>query len=127
MFALLLFTFDNKDIHSFIHFSRTTPIPNESAAEEFPNQDTPREEQTEIDRRLTQPLRYDYDMYHTKRGVAFIFNHEKFDDSNLGRRYGTEVDAENLKKTFENLGFEVRLFNDQSVLEMRDILRKCEY
>ncbi len=44
-------------------------------------------------------------------------------------RNGTEKDEENVKETFSNLGFKIKICNDQTVSQMRDLLTKgiiCE-
>jgi caspase-like apoptosis-related cysteine protease len=53
-----------------------------------------------------------YNMNHKRRGMAIIFNHKYFDDIYLKHRVGTNVDSDNLKKTMERLGFEVKLHDD---------------
>lgn len=115
---MLPFTF-----HIQFEFRRTTPILNGSPTEEIPN--TP-EEQPEIDERLTRPLQHEYNMKHKNRGIAFIFNHAEFDDLDAKRRNGSSIDGNRLKTTLDNLGFEVKTFNDQSVKGIGNILRECK-
>ncbi|XP_020287962.1 caspase-1-like [Pseudomyrmex gracilis] len=69
--------------------------------------------------------RYDayYKMNHPKRGLALIFNHEFFTLSHLKPRSGTNVDCENLKNVFANLGFEV---NDYHNITHKDMVRQLE-
>lgn len=64
-----------------------------------------------------------YNMSHSKRGVALIFNHEFFTVSHLKPRCGTNVDCENFVNTLRNLGFEV---NDFHNLAHRDIIKNLE-
>jgi caspase-like apoptosis-related cysteine protease len=65
----------------------------------------------------------DYNMNHKKRGMAIIFNHEYFDNpKQLERRVGTNVDRDNLKRTFEGLGFEVTVYNDLKLEELKKIV-----
>ncbi|XP_066586939.1 caspase-1-like [Prorops nasuta] len=70
-------------------------------------------------------LRYatHYNMEHSKRGLAIIFNHEFFTVSHLKPRSGTNVDCENLKETLKNLGFEVKDIHNSN---HRDIVRNLE-
>ncbi|XP_012284913.1 caspase-1 [Orussus abietinus] len=70
-------------------------------------------------------LRYDtyYNMNHSKRGLAIIFNHEFFTISHLKQRCGTNVDCENLIMTLKDLGFEVRDFHNST---HRDIIKNLE-
>eukprot|EP00096_Caligus_rogercresseyi_P008848 TRINITY_DN2870_c0_g1_i2.p1 TRINITY_DN2870_c0_g1~~TRINITY_DN2870_c0_g1_i2.p1 ORF type:complete len:341 (+),score=91.76 TRINITY_DN2870_c0_g1_i2:254-1276(+) len=64
-----------------------------------------------------------YNMNHRKRGIALIFNHENFDPRlELRKRNGTRADRENLKKTFRNLEFEVRAFDDLDFANLDKIL-----
>ncbi|KAL6268453.1 hypothetical protein P5V15_001588 [Pogonomyrmex californicus] len=64
-----------------------------------------------------------YNMNHTKRGLAVIFNHEFFTISHLKPRHGTNVDCENLTITLKNLGFDVNHYHN---LVHRDIVKQLE-
>eukprot|EP00094_Tigriopus_californicus_P003211 TCALIF_03091-PB protein Name:"Similar to Caspase-1 (Spodoptera frugiperda)" AED:0.13 eAED:0.13 QI:0/0/0.33/0.66/0.5/0.66/3/83/463 len=67
-----------------------------------------------------------YNMNHKRRGVAFIFNHMHFDPRlQLKERNGTHADAENLKRTLRQLGFEVRPFNDLPFRDIERLLEEC--
>ena len=46
--------------------------------------------------------------------MAIIFNHEYF-KSGMSQRRGTNKDCQAIKKTFENLGFEVQQHDDLTV------------
>lgn len=88
--------------------------------------DTPvKQQQTEPDL-LSRPLEHEYNMRHKERGMALIFNHERFDDKSLTKRLGTNVDCKNLDATFKQLGFDVRVFNDRTLLEIQKILGDCK-
>ncbi|NXQ60228.1 CASP6 protein, partial [Anthoscopus minutus] len=64
----------------------------------------------------------EYKMNHQRRGIALIFNHERFFwRLTLLERRGTMADRNNLKHCLTELGFEVRLFDD---LKADDVLRK---
>ncbi|XP_053112394.1 caspase-6 isoform X2 [Hemicordylus capensis] len=55
----------------------------------------------------------EYKMSHKKRGLALIFNHERFFwHLRLPERRGTLADRDNLKRSLTELGFEVQCFND---------------
>ncbi|KAG5328669.1 CASP1 protein, partial [Acromyrmex charruanus] len=71
----------------------------------------------------TQRYEVYYNMNHSKRGLALIFNHEFFTVSHLKSRCGTNVDCENLKATLKDLGFEV---NDYHNLTQKDIVKQLE-
>ncbi|KYQ47566.1 Caspase-1, partial [Trachymyrmex zeteki] len=71
----------------------------------------------------TQRYEVYYNMNHSKRGLALIFNHEFFTVSHLKPRCGTNVDCENLKATLKDLGFEV---NDYHNLIQKDIVKQLE-
>ena len=59
-------------------------------------------------------------MDHPRRGLAIIFNHENFSPSvGMNRRVGTELDARNLRKYLGRLGFDVVVFQDLRVADMR--------
>ncbi|XP_078033261.1 caspase-1 [Augochlora pura] len=64
-----------------------------------------------------------YNMNHSKRGLAIIFNHEFFTITHLKPRCGTNVDCENLVNTLKSLGFEVNDFHNST---HRDIVRNLE-
>uniref|UniRef100_A0A1B6DZR3 Caspase-1 n=1 Tax=Clastoptera arizonana TaxID=38151 RepID=A0A1B6DZR3_9HEMI len=66
-----------------------------------------------------------YNMEHKKRGLALIFNHENFTIPHLKARTGTNADAENLKKTLINLGFEVRMYYDLTMEELDKVIEKA--
>lgn len=64
-----------------------------------------------------------YNMNHSKRGLAIIFNHEFFTITHLKPRCGTNIDCENLVTTLKNLGFEVNDFHNST---HRDIVKNLE-
>ena len=64
-----------------------------------------------------------YNMNHSKRGIALIFNHELFNISHLKPRCGTNVDCDNLISTLKNLGFEV---NDVHNATHEGIIKQLE-
>ncbi|KAB1282478.1 Caspase-6 [Camelus dromedarius] len=60
-----------------------------------------------------------YKMDHKRRGVALIFNHERFFwHLTLPDRRGTSADRDNLQRRFSDLGFEVKCFNDLKAEEL---------
>jgi len=62
-------------------------------------------------------------MDHEKRGRAIIFNHEKFEDYlRVEKRTGTNTDKIRLKQCFEKLKFDVDVFDDSKVDEIRNKL-----
>ncbi|XP_074129427.1 caspase-6 isoform X2 [Sminthopsis crassicaudata] len=62
-----------------------------------------------------------YKMDHKRRGVALIFNHERFFwHLTLPERRGTRADRDNLKLRLSNLGFEVHCYDD---LKAEDLLK----
>ncbi|XP_017024563.1 caspase-1 [Drosophila kikkawai] len=65
----------------------------------------------------------EYNMNHKNRGLALIFNHEFFEIPSLKPRAGTNVDAQELKKTFKSLGFDATVHKD---CKLRDILKHIE-
>ncbi|XP_020664502.2 caspase-6 [Pogona vitticeps] len=63
----------------------------------------------------------EYKMNHKRRGLALIFNHERFYwHLMLPERRGTLADRENLKRSLSGLGFEVKCFDD---LKAEDVLQ----
>ncbi|XP_074084826.1 caspase-6-like isoform X2 [Macrotis lagotis] len=60
-----------------------------------------------------------YRMDHKRRGIALIFNHERFFwHLALPERRGTWADRENLKRRLSNLGFEVICYDDLKAEEL---------
>nr|XP_019597553.1 PREDICTED: caspase-6 isoform X2 [Rhinolophus sinicus] len=60
-----------------------------------------------------------YKMDHKRRGMALIFNHERFFwHLTLPERRGTSADRDNLKRRFSDLGFEVKCFDDLKAEEL---------
>lgn len=66
----------------------------------------------------------DYNMNHKKRGIALIFNHEKFDVLSLKARAGTNVDAENLYLTLQGLHFDVSINKDFQFWEIMEEIKR---
>ncbi|XP_070545462.1 caspase-6-like [Ptychodera flava] len=67
-----------------------------------------------------------YNMNHTRRGLALIFNHEKFDWCfGQKRRVGTKVDADKLSERLKELGFEVNLHDDLTVVGVREVIKRA--
>ncbi|KAL0114472.1 hypothetical protein PUN28_011617 [Cardiocondyla obscurior] len=62
-------------------------------------------------------------MDHQNRGKCIIFNHEKF-DFGYDVREGSSLDASRLKTTFDNLGFDVELYNDFTHNEIMNKIEK---
>uniref|UniRef100_A0A2K5QSG7 Caspase-6 n=1 Tax=Cebus imitator TaxID=2715852 RepID=A0A2K5QSG7_CEBIM len=60
-----------------------------------------------------------YKMDHRRRGIALIFNHERF-FCHLTQpdRRGTSADRDHLTRRFSDLGFEVKWFNDLKAEEL---------
>jgi hypothetical protein len=63
----------------------------------------------------------EYNMCHPRRGVALIFNHHKF--HRVPSRSGTATDCENLSIQLKNLGFDIRVHNDLTYMELSAVLR----
>ncbi|XP_076854853.1 caspase-6-like [Brachyhypopomus gauderio] len=64
----------------------------------------------------------EYKMNYKRRGLALIFNQEKFYwELKLNKRFGTTKDKENLTERFQNLGFDVDANDD---LNKEDMMKK---
>lgn len=62
----------------------------------------------------------EYRMDHERRGRAIIFNHKKYSPHlNLTERSGTETDKIILKQRFEKLKFEVDVYDDLTVADIK--------
>ncbi|XP_047488847.1 caspase-1-like isoform X3 [Penaeus chinensis] len=65
-----------------------------------------------------------YNMSHRQRGHCVIFNHRHFDQhTGLGERNGTDRDREQAQELFKNLGFQVTVYNDLTVKEVKKKLK----
>lgn len=64
-------------------------------------------------------------MDHKKRGMALIFNHEIFDCNSA--RNGSSTDRDRLQQTLESLDFDVRIFENESIFEIKGILQESKY
>ena len=82
-------------------------------------------------RQYSAPIEADageYNMDHEKRGRAIIFNHEKYrEDLYLEERTGTHTDKICLKQRFEKLKFDVDVFDDLKVDEIKKKLAESKY
>lgn len=68
-----------------------------------------------------------YKMTHEKRGLAYIFNHENFNDElSLIPRTGTDADCQNLKRTLEHLSFQVVVCKDLTYDEIIEEIEKSK-
>ena len=65
-----------------------------------------------------------YKMNHKRRGPLIIINNHKFNGL-LGQtdRKGSDIDSQNLKKVFEDLRFEVIIYQNQTVSQMQEIVK----
>lgn len=77
-------------------------------------------------KQYTAPIAADageYNMGHEKRGRAIILNHEKYEERlGLKERTGTNLDKMSLKQRFEKLKFDVDVFDDLKVHEIKNTL-----
>ncbi|XP_072240942.1 caspase-3a [Leuresthes tenuis] len=56
-------------------------------------------------------------------GQCIVINNKNFDrDTGMNQRNGTDVDAANAMKVFSKLGYKVKVYNDQSVDQMKRVL-----
>jgi len=63
-------------------------------------------------------------MSHPKRGVALIFNHQKFD--RMASRSGSDKDCRDLSNQLSALGFEIRIREDLTLTELYKELYKSK-
>ncbi|XP_075528378.1 caspase-1-like isoform X2 [Dermacentor variabilis] len=65
----------------------------------------------------------EYKMSHRRRGKCVIFNNRTFEShTKLSERRGTDLDADNLRSCFRDLGFETVMYTDLSCNKTRDVL-----
>lgn len=80
-------------------------------------------QQTKVARMPVERYASEYNMSHSKRGTALIFNHEVFEIPSLKPRAGTNVDCDNLCKALSAIHFDVKLYKD---LRLRDMMQRIE-
>lgn len=69
----------------------------------------------------------EYNMGHSKRGMAIIFNHENFQSKSLTPRTGTNSDCRKMRDALNQLQFDVVVHKDLRYDEIQDICGKCKY
>ncbi|XP_058240332.1 caspase-3a isoform X2 [Hemibagrus wyckioides] len=66
---------------------------------------------------------YKYSLSYPSIGHCIIINNKNFlKSTGMNQRNGTDVDAGNALKTFGKLGYKVRVFNDQTVDQIKKLL-----
>lgn len=64
-----------------------------------------------------------YSLNYPSIGQCIIINNKNFDRrTGMNQRNGTDVDAANAMKVFAKLGYKVKVYNDQSVEQMKQVL-----
>lgn len=88
--------------------------------------DTPDGEEEEEEAVFDEPMdsHFFYKMDHKKRGMALVFNHEIF-DCNSARR-GTNIDRNRLSQTLESLDFDVKIFENETITEIKGVLEESK-
>ncbi|XP_029962527.1 caspase-3-like [Salarias fasciatus] len=67
---------------------------------------------------------YRYSMDYPEMGTCLIINNKNFHRStNMSLRNGTDVDAAIVMKTFRQLGYKLRVANDQTVFQMKALMQ----
>lgn len=67
-----------------------------------------------------RPLDHYYNMSHKRRGMALIFNHATFLINSP--RKGTNLDRDRLKDTLASLDFDVNVYENRTISEIKNIL-----
>lgn len=64
-----------------------------------------------------------YSLNYPSIGQCIIINNKNFDRrTGMNQRNGTDVDAANAMKVFTKLGYKVKVYNDQTVEQMKQVL-----
>jgi hypothetical protein len=66
----------------------------------------------------------EYNMRHPRRGVALIFNQQKFE--RMAPREGSAQDCKNLCVQLKSLGFETRVHEDPTYAELSAVLEESK-
>lgn len=75
-------------------------------------------------RMTTDPHAFKYNMSHARRGQCIVFNHDKFENSSLNKRDGSDKDVDSILYSFQKLEFEVTVYDNLCVKEIKEILEK---
>ncbi|NP_001098140.1 caspase-3 [Oryzias latipes] len=87
------------------------------------NQPNPRSTDVCVKKQDADPYRYSMD--YPKMGICLIINNKNFHkDSGMGPRNGTDNDAAAAWKSFMKLGYEIQMYNDQTVDQMKKLFRQ---
>uniref|UniRef100_A0A1I8I8W2 CASPASE_P20 domain-containing protein n=3 Tax=Macrostomum lignano TaxID=282301 RepID=A0A1I8I8W2_9PLAT len=71
------------------------------------------------------PKLAEYQMNHPKRGLCLIFNQVTFDPrTGQSTRIGSDVDADNLERSFKQLGFSIMPFRDLSCEKIVSVIKE---
>ncbi|XP_046900348.1 caspase-3a isoform X1 [Hypomesus transpacificus] len=77
----------------------------------------------EVDAKL-QAHSFRYSLNFSSIGQCIIINNKNFDRrTGMNQRNGTDVDAGNAMKVFGKLGYKVKVYNDQSVNQITQVLK----
>ncbi|XP_077427839.1 caspase-3a [Vanacampus margaritifer] len=83
----------------------------------------PSESSIEVDARQAQSHSYRYSLQFPSIGRCIIINNKNFDRrTGMNQRNGTDVDAANAMKVFAKLGYKCKIYNDQTVTQMKQVL-----
>lgn len=74
--------------------------------------------------RLPQKHQFEYNMQHTNRGVALIFNHEIFGMKDKSKRLGSVRDRDRLRDNLIRMHFDVHCLDDFTLHEIKEKLGK---
>lgn len=69
----------------------------------------------------------EYNMYHPRRGRAIIINNDTFENNFATPRKGSHIDVENLKQAFNQLDFEVTVYDNHTYQEIKKVIHDSKY
>ncbi|XP_019718062.1 caspase-3a [Hippocampus comes] len=81
------------------------------------------ESSMDVDARKAAAHSYRYSLQFPSIGQCIIINNKNFDRrTGMNPRNGTDVDAANAMKVFGKLGYRCKIYNDQTVTQMKQVL-----
>ncbi|XP_049576773.1 caspase-3a [Syngnathus scovelli] len=81
------------------------------------------ESSTDVDARKAQAQSHIYSLAFPSIGQCIIINNKNFDKrTGMNQRNGTDVDAANAMKVFAKLGYKCKVYNDQTVTQIKQVL-----
>lgn len=111
------------ELTQFSDFSENEPQSNSVQEDHRNDRSIDCQYKARTDDKIGREIEYYYNMNNKNRGLALIFNHEKYHDDNWSRD-GTCVDSERLCETLHLLNFDVRVYDDLLSSDLSQVIEE---